>query len=178
VEIPLAPFFGHLGVAPLPQLGRITSTIPGSHGGNLDNKELVASTKVYLPIHREGAFFSIGDGHACQGDGEANQTALETCMRGLLELRVIKKVKIQWPIADCKDYFMFMGFHPDLDEAFKMALRNVIGFLVNKGFNKDDAYMLCSLGVDFHITQVVNQVKGVHAQVPKKLFRDSIHSII
>lgn len=178
LKIPLRPFFGELGVAPAPYLGKINSGVPGPHGGNLDNKELVASTKVYLPIHNAGALFSIGDGHSCQGDGEVDTTALETCMKGLIKLKVMKGVKIKWPMAESDEHFILMGFNSDLYEAFKAALRNTIEFLVNKGFTKDDAYMFCSLNVDFHITQVVNRVKGIHAMVPKGLLQGRTNSII
>jgi acetamidase/formamidase len=177
LKIPLRPFFGQLGVAPSSSTGRISSILPGPHGGNLDNKELVASSKVYLPINYDGALFSIGDGHLCQGDGEVDLTALETCMRGLIKLRVIKGVKIKWPMAESEKHFIIMGFNPDLDEALKMALRNAIEFLVSKGFQSDEAYMLCSLSVDFRITQVVNDVKGVHAMIPKELLMEKINSI-
>ena len=169
LELPLRPFFGNLGVAPPISQGRITSKIPGPHGGNLDNKELIASSKVYLPIHNDGALFSIGDGHSCQGDGEVDQLAMETCMRGLIKLRLVKGVKIKWPMAETKSHFILMGFNTDLDEALKIALRNTIEFLTSKGFSKSDAYMFCSLSVDFRITQVVNHLKGVHSMVPKDL---------
>jgi len=169
VKIPLRPFFGQLGVAPSIRPGRISNGPPGPHGGNMDNKELVASSKVYLPIHTNGALFSVGDGHSTQGDGEVDQAAMETCMRGLLKFRVIKGVRIRWPMAETKEHFIVMGFHPDLDEALKMAVRNTVDFFVSKGINRDDGYMFCSLAVDFHITQVVDGVKGVHAMIPKYL---------
>jgi len=178
VKIPIKPFFGNLGVAPAPHLGRINSRIPGPHGGNFDNKELVASSKIYLPIFNEGALFSIGDGHSCQGDGEVDVSALETCMRGLVRLSLIKGVKIKWPMAENQEHFIFMGFNTDLEGAIRMALRNTIEFLVKKGLEKDNAYMFCSLCVDFRITQAVNPVKGVHAIVPKNVLRDKIDSMI
>jgi len=172
LQLPLRPFFGQLGVAPAPFPGKVAGHAPGVHGGNLDNKELVASSKVYFPIFNEGALFSIGDGHASQGDGEVDQSALEICMKGLIKLRVIKGVRTKWPMAETEDSFILMGFGATLDEAFKMALRNTIDFLERKGVNRDDAYMLCSLSVDFHITQTVNETKGVHALIPKALFKD------
>jgi acetamidase/formamidase len=167
IKIPLRPIFGSLGVAPPSFMRRVTSWIPGPHGGNLDNKMLVAPSKVYLPIFNDGALFSIGDGHSCQGDGEVTGTALETSMRGLIKLRVIKGERRKWPMAETKDYYVLMGFDANLEEALKLALRNTIDFLFTKGFSKYDAYLYSSLNVDFRITQVVNDVKGVHALVPK-----------
>lgn len=172
IEVPLNPFFGQLGVAPAPFPGKVAGHAPGVHGGNLDNRELVASSRVYFPIFNEGAMFSIGDGHASQGDGEVDQSALEICMRGLIKLRVVKGVRTRWPMAETEKNFILMGFGLTLDEAFKMALRNAIDFFERKGINRDDAYMLCSLSVDFHITQTVNEVKGVHALIPKILFKE------
>jgi acetamidase/formamidase len=166
-KIPLRPFFGSLGVAPPALKGRITSWIPGPHGGNLDNKMLVVPSKLYLPIFIDGALFSIGDGHSCQGDGEVTGSALETSLRGLIKLRIIKGKRRKWPMAETKDYYVLMGFDHNLEEALKLALRNTIDFLLTRGFSKDDAYLYSSLNVDFRITQVVNDVKGVHALVPK-----------
>ncbi len=176
IKIPIRPFFGVIGVVPTE--GRISSMVLGPHGGNIDNKELVASSKVYLPIHIDGAMFSIGDGHACQGDGEVDSTALETCLRGLIQLNVKKGFKIKWPMAETKENFIFMGFAPDLDQALKIALRNAIEFLVGKGFDKDEAYVFCSLCVDFRITQAVGDLNGVHAMIPKDILKDKVGSLI
>lgn len=176
-EVPIQPFFGHLGVAPAVFPGRVPSQIPGPHGGNLDNKELVASSKLYLPIFNQGALFSLGDGHASQGDGEVNLTALETSMSGLIQLKTIKNMKTKWPMAETSQHFVPMGFGTTLDAAFKMALRNSIDFLTLHRMNRDDAYMLCSLSVNFHITQTVNFIKGVHAMIPKSVVSNFVRSI-
>jgi len=176
LKIPLRPFFGILGVAP-PE-GRISSATLGKHGGNLDNKELVAPSRLYLPIHVDGALFSIGDGHACQGDGEVNLTALETSLRGLIQLNVRKGVRIKWPMAETEQSYILMAFAPDLDEALKIAVRNTIEFLVGKGFDREEAYVFCSLSVDFRISQAVNDLRGIYAKVPKDVLRDRINSLI
>ena len=99
IEIPLRPFFGSMGVAPDEAAGRISSAPPGTHAGNLDNKELVAGTTLYIPVHAPGALFEVGDGHAAQGDGEVDITALETSLTGTLRFIVRKDMKLKWPRA-------------------------------------------------------------------------------
>ena len=171
IKISLRPFFGSMGVAPPQSIGRISSRPPGFHGGNLDNKELVEGSKLYLPIHAKGALFSIGDGHALQGDGEVNSTAVETSMRGTLQFKIRRDLDMRWPLGETQTHIISMGFHEDLDEAARMALRNMIDYLtINKGLDRDEAYTLSSIAVDFHITQTVNRVKGVHGLLPKDIF--------
>src|SRR6266850_327782 len=163
ITLPLAPFFGSIGVAPPPLVGRISSRPPGWHGGNLDNKDLVLGTILYLPVHVPGALLSIGDGHAMQGDGEVTGTALETSLRGTFDLRVRKGQRLRWPRAETPTHYMAMGLDPDLDEAARLATREMVDFLVaEQKMTPDEAYMLCSLAADLHVTQVVDATKGVH----------------
>lgn len=172
VTLKLAPFFGSIGVAPPPLLGRISSGPPGVHTGNLDNKELVAGSTLYLPVHVRGALLSIGDGHGMQGDGEASLTALETSLRGTVQISVRKGRRLNWPRAETPTHYITMGLNPDLDEAAKLAVREAIDFLVEeKKIPRDEAYILCSIGVDLHVTQLVDGTKGVHAMIPKSIFR-------
>ena len=172
ITLPLAPFFGSIGVAPPPLVGRISSRPPGWHGGNLDNKDLVAGSVLYLPVHVPGALLSIGDGHALQGDGEVTGTALETSLRGTFELRVIKGQRLRWPRAETPTHYIAMGLHEDLDEATKLAVREMVEFLMaEKKLTRDEAYMLCSLAADLHVTQAVDATKGVHATLAKAIFR-------
>jgi acetamidase/formamidase len=172
VTLPLAPFFGSIGVAPPPLVGRISSRPPGWHGGNLDNKDLVAGSVLYLPVHVPGALLSIGDGHALQGHGEVTGTALETSLRGTFELRVIKGQRLRWPRAETPTHYIAMGLHEDLDEATKLAVREMVDFLVaEKKMSRDEAYMLCSLAADLHVTQAVDATKGVHATLAKSIFK-------
>jgi len=172
ITLPLAPFFGSIGVAPPPLVGRISSRPPGWHGGNLDNKDLVTGTILYLPVHVPGALLSIGDGHALQGDGEVTGTALETSLRGTFELRVLKGQRLRWPRAETPTHYITMGLHEDLDEATKLAVREMVEFLMaEKKLSRDEAYMLCSLAADLHVTQAVDATKGVHASVAKNIFR-------
>jgi acetamidase/formamidase len=172
IEIPLKPFFGSMGVAPPPELGRVSSAPPGVHAGNLDNKELVAGTSLFIPVHTKGALFSVGDGHAAQGDGEVCITGLETSLTGTLEFIVRKDLKLKWPRAETPSHYIVMGLDKDLTEAAKLATREAIDFLsAQKKLSRDDAYMLASVGVNFRITQVVDGVKGVHGMIPKEIFK-------
>jgi acetamidase/formamidase len=169
--IPLRPFFGVMGVAPSKSEGRISSTPPGSHGGNMDIKDLTYGTKLFLPVHSPGALFSLGDGHACQGDGEVDSSAAETCLKSKLTFRLWPDLKMKWPWAETNTHIITMGFHEDLDEACKLATRNMIEFLVHSwGMNPDEAYTLCSLAANLRVSQVVNTVKGVHAMLPKDIY--------
>ncbi len=172
VEIPLHPFFGSMGVAPPEVSGRINSAPPWIHGGNMDNKELVAGTAVFLPVHARGALFFIGDGHAGQGNGEVDITALETSLAGTLQFIVRKDVKVKYPRAETPTHYISMGFHEDLNEATKMAIREMIDFLVTqKHLSREDAYMLTSVAGDVDITQLVDGNKGVHVMMPKAIFK-------
>ena len=172
VEIPLRPFFGSLGVAPPETSGRISSAPPWIHAGNLDNKELVAGTTLFIPVHAKGALFLAGDGHAAQGNGEVDITALETSLIGTFQFIVRKDMRLRWPRAETATHFITMGIHEDLNEATKMAVREMIDFLVNeKHLSRDDAYMLTSAAGDLSITQLVDGNKGVHAMIAKTIFK-------
>ncbi len=171
ITMKLAPFWGSIGVAPPSPIRRLSSGPPGPHAGNLDNKELAAGSILYLPVHVPGALISMGDGHALQGDGEVTLTALETSLRGTVQIFVRKGKPIRWPRAETPTHFIAMGLHSDLDEAARMATREMIDFLVSeKGMSRDEAYILCSLAADLHVTQLVDDTKGVHAMISKSLF--------
>jgi len=163
IRVPIAPFFGSIGVAPPTLSGRLSSTPPGWHGGNLDNKDLVAGSTLYLPVHTAGALLSIGDGHAMQGDGEVTGAALETSLRGTIEVRVRKGQPLKWPRAETPTHYITMGLDPDLNEATRLATREMVEFLVaEKKLSREDAYLLCSLAADLRVTQAVDVTKGVH----------------
>src|SRR5436305_4683266 len=143
IELPLHPFFGSMGVAPPKAYGRISSAPPGIHGGNMDNKELLAGTTVYLPVHVKGALFEIGDGHAGQGDAEVDITALETSLTGTLRFFLRKGAHLNWPRAETPTHYIAMGLDKDLDEAMKIAVREAVDLIVaEKKLDRDDAYML------------------------------------
>src|SRR6267142_2530184 len=171
ITLKLAPFFGSIGVAPNPLVGRISSGPPGPHAGNLDNKELVAGSTLYLPVHVPGALLSMGDGHAMQGDGEVSLTALETSLRGTVQVTVRKGRRLAWPRAETPTHYIAMGLHTDVGEAAKLATRELIDFLVaEKKMNRDEAYILCSVAADLHVTQLVDGTRGVHAMLAKSIF--------
>jgi acetamidase/formamidase len=171
VDVPLRPFFGSMGVAPPPSAGRVSSAPPGMHAGNMDNHELVAGTRLFIPVFATGANFEVGDGHAAQGNGEVTITALETSLTGVFQFIVRKDLHLSWPRAETPTHYITMGMHEDLTEATKIAVREAIDFLVTeKRLSRDEAYMLSSVAVDFSITQLVDGNKGVHAMIPKSLF--------
>lgn len=175
IKIPLQPFFGILGVA-TEDTAR-SSIPPGLYGGNIDNRHLQAGSRLFLPIFVPGALFSVGDGHAAQGDGEVNVTAIETSMNGTLQLLVHKNLHLTAPLAETPTDFITMGFAPTLDEAFEQALQRMIEFLQTVAqLSAEDAYVLCSLAVHFHITQAVNTPhKGVHGLLAKTLLPKDLH---
>ncbi len=171
VNVPLRPFFGSMGVAPPPAFGRYDSAPPTINGGNMDDKALVAGTTLFLPVHAKGALFQAGDGHAAQGNGEVDITALETSLTGTFQFILHKGEKSPYPRAETPDAYIAMGFDDDLSNATRKALRNMIDFLVAaKGMTRDDAYMLISVAGDVEVTELVDRNKGVHVVLPKKLF--------
>jgi acetamidase/formamidase len=172
IIIPLRPFFGSMGVAPAPEIGRVSSTPPGTHAGNLDNKDLVAGTTLYIPVFVPGALFEVGDGHVAQGDGEVDQTAIETSLRGRLRLTVRKGMKLAWPRGETPTHYMSMASDKDLTVATKTAIQEMIDFLAaTKGLTKHEAYQLTSVAGDVAITQLVDQTLGVHVKMPKSIFK-------
>ncbi len=171
IEVPLRPFFGSAGVAPPKEAGRWNSAPPWVHAGNLDNKELVAGSSLLIPVHVKGALFEIGDGHAAQGNGEVDITAIETSLRGKLQFIVHKGKKIGWPRAETATHIITMGCDRDLNAATHIAVREMIRYLMEeKHLSQADAYMLCSVAVDVNITQLVDGNVGVHAMLPKIVF--------
>ena len=166
----LAPFFGVMGTAPPQNWGRVTSLIPRRFGGNLDNKELVAGTTLYLPVFVEGALFSCGDGHAAQGDGEVCITAIETALEGTFTFILREDLSLPMPRAETPTHHITMHVHPDLNRCAEEALRDMIKLICEiSPLTREDAYMLCSLAADLRITQTVNGSKGVHCMLAKKL---------
>jgi len=164
--VPLRPFFGILATAPRPEYGRISSVEPREFGGNIDCKEFVPGTSLFLPVFVPGAKFSAGDGHAVQGDGEVCLTALETCLKGTFELVLHKGMTLAMPRAITPTHYIALGLNEDLDDAAKQALREMIAWLVAmKGWTRSEAYVFCSLACDLHVTQLVDGIKGIHAMV-------------
>jgi acetamidase/formamidase len=172
IEVPLRPFFGSMGVAPPLAVGRVHSTPPGIHAGNIDNKELVAGATLFIPVHVPGALFWVGDGHAAQGDGEVDVTAIETSLRGRLQLVVRKGPPLAWPRAETPTHFISMGMDEDLMKAPSLAVQNMVDFLMmSKGLDRQSAYQLTSIAGDVSVTQLVDRSRGVHVKVPKSIFK-------
>src|SRR5450755_4156195 len=152
VVVPVTrPFFGVMGVAPLPAMGRISSGPPGVHTGNIDNKDVGAGSTLYLPVYAPGALFSVGDAHAAQGQGEVDLTAIETGLRGKFQFIVRKDMKLTWPRAETATHWIVMGLNPNLEEAMKMAVRETIAFITERfpKLSREEAYMIASIAVDY-----------------------------
>jgi acetamidase/formamidase len=177
IVLPLKPFFGSIGVAPAPEVGRLSSNPPGRHAGNLDNRELIAGSTLYIPVFAKGALFEIGDGHAAQGDGEVDQTAIETSLRGRLQLTVRKDMKLMWPRAETQADYITMATDPDLSVATQAAIQEMVDFLVvQKSLTRHQAYQLTSIAGNVAITQLVDKPNlGVHVRMPKSIFAARAH---
>lgn len=173
IEVPLAPFMGVMGTLPAPELGpNVRSGPPGKFGGNLDCKELVAGTKLFLPVFNRGAMFYTGDAHAAQGDGEVTVNAIETANTAILRFVLHKGKKLDAPRAETSAHYMAFGLDPDLDTAMQMAIRQTNSFIGELyGLDFNHAFTLSSIAVDFRVTQVVDQTKGIHSMIPKAIFK-------
>lgn len=179
VTIPLHPFFGSMGVAPPESAGKWNSAPPSMHGGNMDDKALTAGSIIFYPVHAPGGLFEAGDGHAGQGNGEVDITALETFLTGTFQFVLHKgeatREHLLWPRAETPDAYLSMGFSPDLKTATEMAVRNMIQFLSEGNpdyahLSRDDAYALISTACDVTITELVDTNDGVHVACPRALF--------
>jgi acetamidase/formamidase len=169
-NLPLSPFFGVMGVAPPAACGRVPSFPPGAHGGNLDNRDLVPGTTLFLPVWSEGALFSVGDGHAVQGEGEVCLTAVETALSGTFEFTLRPDLATAFPRAETPTHYVTMGMAPDLDDAAKQAVREMISLLGSvAGLSPEDAYTFCSLALELRVTQLVDGNRGIHAMMAKHL---------
>jgi acetamidase/formamidase len=161
-----------MGVAPPPEAGRVSSNPPGRHAGNLDNRELIAGSTLYIPVFAHGALFEVGDGHVAQGDGEIDQTAIETSLRGRLQLTVRKDMKLDWPRAETPTDYISMATDPDLLVATKTAIQEMVNFLIaEKHLTRHEAYQLVSIAGNVAVTQLVDKPNvGVHVRLPRSIF--------
>ncbi len=177
VRYPIAPFLGMAGVAPDTDQP-VATRPPGRHGGNLDIKHLVSGTTLYLPVQTPGAGFAAGDPHFAQGNGEVALTALEGSLRADLRLSLLRGPKarracglIENPMGETAAHWMPIGLHADLTEAMREAVREALRFCESRlGLPRHIAYAYLSCRADFEVTQVVNDVKGVHCMIPKQDF--------
>jgi acetamidase/formamidase len=181
IRIPLEPFCGEIGLAPAAE-GALSTIPPYRHGGNMDTKHLTRGVRLYLPVEVPGALFSLGDGHAAQGDGEVCGTAIETPMRATVRLTVRKDISVPEPQfltagplarrTNTDRYYACDGIGPDLREAARSAVRHMIAHLqASRGLAREEAYMLCSVAVDLKICEIVDAPHWVvGAFLPQSIF--------
>ncbi|MEO6567785.1 MAG: acetamidase/formamidase family protein, partial [Opitutaceae bacterium] len=172
IEIPLAPFNGVNGTCPPDSEGPDRrSGPPGLFGGNLDSKDLIAGSTLYLPVFQKGALFYTGDCHAAQGDGEVAGDAIGTANTTTYQFILHKGKTLKGPRAENATHYITYGLDPDLDKAMRMALLEALDFLKEKqGLDFLPAYSLASAAIDFHVTQIVDRTLGVHGKIAKKIF--------
>jgi len=174
VEVPLGPFMGVMGLQPPEEDGpNRSSSPPGKFGGNLDCRELVAGTTLYLPVFAPGGRFFTGDAHAAQGDGEITGTAIETANTVTLKFILHKGKTLTMPRAETPTHYIAYGLDADLENAMQQAVDETVSYIndVTGWTGSDRALPLASIGVDFHVTQIVDQTKGIHSMIPKKYFK-------
>jgi acetamidase/formamidase len=171
-SVTLRPFMGVMGLAP-DEAGMLPTPPPRFCGGNLDCKELIAGTSLFLPVAIEGAFFYVGDGHGVQGDGEVSVTAIECPMEQVnLTFVLHDDLKLTMPRAKTAEGWLTLGVHQDLEEAMYLALEGMVQLIQEMHqIGRTDALALASLTVDLRITQIVNGVRGVHAVLPHGAIR-------
>jgi acetamidase/formamidase len=181
IRVPLEPFCGEIGLAPA-AVGALSTIPPYRHGGNMDTKHLTRGVTLFLPVEVPGALFSLGDGHAAQGDGEVCGTAIETPMRAAVRLTVRKDLTVPEPQfltagplaarTNTDRYYACDGIGPDLREAARNAVRHMIAHLQHThGLARADAYMLCSVAVDLKICEIVDAPNWVvGAFLPQSIF--------
>jgi acetamidase/formamidase len=171
-EVALHPFLGVIGMPP-DEPGVHSTSPPRPCGGNIDCKELVAGTTLYLPVPVDGALLSAGDGHATQGDGEVSQLAIEAAVeRAQLTLTVLDDPSLDNPIAWTPDAWLTFGLDEDLDEAAAQAIDAMLELMAREhGLERREALALASLVVDLRVTQMVNGVQGVHARLAHDALR-------
>ena len=177
VRYPIAPFLGMVGVSPDTD-EPVATRPPGRHGGNLDVKHLVSGTTLYLPVRTAGAGFAVGDPHFAQGNGEVALTALEGSLRADLRLSVLRGPEarracglVENPLGETADHWIPIGLHADLNEAMREAVREALRFCESRlHLPRHIAYTYLSCAADFEVTQVVNDIKGVHCMIPKRDF--------
>jgi acetamidase/formamidase len=165
-EIPLRPFMGVMGMPPA-EAGQHSTIPPRLTGGNIDCKELIAGSRLYLPIAVPGGLFSTGDGHAAQGDGEVSNTGIECPMEeAQLTFHLHPDMHIMTPRAWTESCWLTFGFDENLNVAARTAMEAMLDLLVeHRGVSRGDALALASVVVNLRITQIANKVLGVHAML-------------
>lgn len=172
--IEIRPFMGLCGVTP-PHEEPLSTIPPGPFGGNMDLREIVAGSSLYLPVQVAGAGFYLGDPHFAQGNGEIALTALEGSLRVTARLSVVKSgpgpQRDALPFAETDEHWILLGLDESLDEAMRQCARIAVDFLADRtGMTPSEAYLYLSAAGDFSVTQVVDLVKGVHCAIRKRDF--------
>lgn len=171
VEIPIRPFFGVMALSPPPELGRVSSIPPGFYGGNFDIRYLTKGSTLYLPVSVKGGMFTTGDCHVAEGNGEVSGVSIEASLSLVAKFIVHKGKSLKMARAETPTHFIAIGVDPDLRVAMKNAITEATGFIKDElGYTFNQALSICSVGVDFEVSQVVNRTVGVHAMIPKALF--------
>lgn len=168
IQLPLEPFFGFMGVATDKTLNSIP---PGPFGGNLDIKYLRSGASLRLPVFQPGGLFYLGDGHGRQGNGEVCFTAFECAgLSGVLRFTVEKGRTLRFPMVENETHYITMGLDADLDLAMRYCVEETTDLLQDRcGLTFEESLTCASAAIDFEVTQAVDQVKGIHAMIPKKL---------
>ena len=190
IEIELQPFPGTFAVGidpndPSPRKGGVkddplapVSTLrPWKNGSNMDVNELQEGSTLFIPVFLKGALIWTGDSHCRQGNGEVNLTALECSYKEIRIQPIVRKdLKIEWPRAETKTHWIFMGFDEDLNKAMVNAVRESVGWLAAQKIvplDRYEAYSIVSMVGDCRVSQVVDVRKGVHCMIPKSIFKKS-----
>ena len=173
IELPLAPFFGQMGVAPPASAGGFGASPPTPlHGGNFDLQELSRGGTLFLPVNVDGAYFFTGNGHALQGNGEITNPSLEVSLTGYLQFIVHKGKTLKIPHMETPTHYIFVGIHDSLDEAMGSATKQCVEFLEQKeGLDFYDAYALTSITTDFTVARALLPAQMVYASIPKDIFK-------
>lgn len=175
VEVPLGPFMGVMAVQPPEEDGpNRSSSPPGRFAGNLDCRELVTGTTLYMPVFAPGARFFTGDAHAAQGDGEITGSAIETANTVILKFILHKGKTLTMPRAETPTHYIAYGLDPDLENAMQQAVDETVSYVneITGWSGSEQSLPLMSMGVDFHVTQIVDKTKGIHSMIPKRVFKD------
>jgi acetamidase/formamidase len=171
VAPPTGEFIGNTVDAPPPSSGVQTSTPPGKFGGNLDVRDLIVGSTLYLPVFQSGAQFFVGDSHSCQGDGEVSGSAIEHTLSGTFRIHLLKGVETELPWAEDDKHWIMMGIDWDLDRATRISVEKTVDFLVTtQGMTVPKAYSFASIAVNYHNAEVVDRTQVVTGFIPKKLF--------
>ncbi|MBE2216292.1 MAG: acetamidase/formamidase family protein [Opitutaceae bacterium] len=176
IELPLAPFFGQMGVAPPADAGGFGAGPPTNiHGGNFDLQEITRGSTLFLPVNVPGALFFTGNGHALQGNGEITNPSLEVSLTGYLQFIVHKGRKLEMPRVETPTHYIFLGIHESLDEGVRQAALETVKFLQEKeGLDFYDAYALTSVSADFTVARALLPKQMVYTFLPKHVFTKPI----